>query len=130
VIQLKILDGKKAGAEWVARRFPVRIGRVAPSDLCLEEEGIWDQHLRIDLRRGQGLVLTTAPEAYVTVNGERVESTRLRNGDTITLGRVRLLFGLGPTRQRSLRLREVLTWLALAALCIGQVALIYWLVGY
>jgi pSer/pThr/pTyr-binding forkhead associated (FHA) protein len=130
VIQLKILDGKKAGAEWVARHFPVRIGRITASDLCLEEEGVWDQHLRIDLRRGQGLVLTTASDAYVTVNGERVESARLRNGDTITLGSVRLLFGLGPTRQRSLRLRETLTWLALAALCLGQVALIYWLVGY
>jgi hypothetical protein len=129
VIQLKILDGKKAGAEWVARRFPVRIGRLAQSDLCLEEEGIWDQHLRIDLPRGQGLVLTAAPEAYVTVNGQLVQSVGLKNGDTITLGRVRLLFSLSPTRQRSLRLREILTWLALAGLCFGQVALIYWLVG-
>jgi hypothetical protein len=129
VIQLKILDGKKAGAEWAARRFPVWIGRVTPSDLCLEEEGIWDQHLRIDLERGQGLVLTAAPEAYVAVNGDLVQSARLRNGDTITLGRVRLLFGLSPTRQRSLRVREALTWLALAALCFGQVALVYWLIG-
>ena len=36
-------------------------------------------------------------------------------------------FGLSATRQRSLRLREALTWLALAGLCFGQVALIYWL---
>jgi hypothetical protein len=129
VIQLRILDGQKAGAEWVARRFPVRIGRVAPSDLCLEEEGIWDQHLHIDLQRGQGFTLTAAPDAYVAVNGERVQNAVLRNGDTITLGRVRLLFGLSPTRQRSLRLRETLTWLALAALCFGQVALVYWLIG-
>jgi len=38
-------------------------------------------------------------------------------------------FGLSPTRHRSLRLREVLTWIAFALLCLGQVALIYWLPG-
>ena len=129
MIQLKILDGKKAGAEWVARRFPVQIGRAPRSDLCLEEEGVWDQHLRIELQRGQGLVLTAIAEGYVAVNGQLVQSACLRNGDAITLGSVRLLFGLSPTRQRSLRLRETLTWLALAALCFGQVAMVYWLIG-
>jgi len=36
-------------------------------------------------------------------------------------------FALSPTRHRSLRIREALTWIALAALCLGQIALIYWL---
>jgi hypothetical protein len=69
-----------------------------------------------------------ASEAFVAVNGQRLEQPLvLRNGDVIELGAVKLRFGLSPTRQRSLRFREAVTWIALAALCLGQVALIYWL---
>jgi hypothetical protein len=38
-------------------------------------------------------------------------------------------FSLSPTRQDSLRFREAATWTALGALCLGQVWLIYWLLG-
>ena len=40
MLQLSILSGKTAGTEWVARRFPVRIGRAPDSDLKLEDAGI------------------------------------------------------------------------------------------
>ena len=50
MVQLKILSGKKAGTAWVARRFPVRIGRSAGADLQLEESGVWDEHLQLDFK--------------------------------------------------------------------------------
>ena len=127
MIQLKILSGKKAGTAWVARRFPVRIGRSAAADLQLEEDGVWDQHLRLDFNPAVGLVLTAQPDALASVNGQLVEQTVLRNGDAIDIGSSRMQFWLSETRQAGLRLREGLTWAAIAAISLGQIALIYWL---
>jgi predicted component of type VI protein secretion system len=126
MIQLKILSGKKAGTSWVARRFPVRIGRSENSDLQVDDPGVWDDHLQIDVRRKEGFFLTAQSGAHAAVNSERISEPRvLRNGDTIEIGGARLQFWLGQTRQKGLRLRESLTWLALAAISLSQIALIY-----
>jgi pSer/pThr/pTyr-binding forkhead associated (FHA) protein len=127
MVQLKILSGKKAGAVWTARRFPVRIGRAANADLRLEEDGIWDRHLLLQFRRADGFVLTTEPDALVAVNGEPVRVAVLRNGDSIELGALKLQFWLSETRQFGLGLRETLTWMGIALVGLGQVGLIYWL---
>lgn len=128
MVRLTILNGKKAGTEWVARRFPVRIGRSSRCDLCLEEDGVWDQHLELSLNPDQGFILTVQPEAFATVAGQSVQQTSLRNGDVIEIGALQMHFALGPTRHRNLRLREALTWIALGVLNLGQIVLIYWLV--
>jgi len=127
VIQLAILNGKQAGTRWVPRRYPVRIGRTSPSDLCLDDGGVWDQHLQLELRPGDGAVISSSPDAFTAVNGQKVFEAILRNGDLLEIGSVRLLFGLSPTRQASLRLREAVTWSLLGTLGFGQVTLIYWL---
>ena len=127
MVQLKILSGKKAGAVWEARRFPVRIGRAANLDLRLEEDGIWDQHVTLHFEPEDGVTLSTQGHALTRVNGEPVEHAALRNGDLIELGPVKLEFWLSETRQRSLLLREVLTWSGIAAVTLGQVALVFWL---
>ena len=129
MLQLRVVNGEKAGTQWVARRFPVRIGRARDADLRLEEAGIWDWHLEISLQSAQGFTLAVQEGAVASLNHLPVRQASLRNGDLIELGAVQLQFGLSPTRHRSLRLREVLTWIALGLLCLGQVALIYWLPG-
>jgi pSer/pThr/pTyr-binding forkhead associated (FHA) protein len=129
MVQLKILSGTKAGTTWVARRFPVRIGRSASADLQLEEPGVWDQHLRLDFQPGTGFLLNAQPNALAAVNGQAVQQTLLRNGDTLELGSLKMQFWLSETRQSGLRLRETLTWIAIAAISLGQIALIYWLLS-
>ncbi len=128
MVQLKILSGKKAGAAWVARRFPVRIGRAASNELQLEESGIWDQHLRLEFDPAQGIVLSTQANALARVNGQPVQQALLRNGDAIQIGSLQLQFWLSETRQASLRLREALLWSAIGLVVLAQVALVYWLV--
>jgi hypothetical protein len=125
MIEIKVLNGKVAGKTVTARRFPFGIGRHKAADLCLEEPGVWNRHLELDLQLTEGITLTVAPEARATVNGQSIQATRLRNGDVIEIGAVRLRFGLAATRQRDLRLREGLTWLALAALCAAQIGLLH-----
>ena len=127
MIQLKILSGKKAGAGWVARRFPVRIGRGGSADLQLEADGIWDEHLELQFQPGEGFVLQTHPNALTSVNGQPVERALLRNGDLIELGAAKLQFWLADTRQRGLKAREWLVWIGITLIALAQVTLIYWL---
>jgi pSer/pThr/pTyr-binding forkhead associated (FHA) protein len=128
MVQLKVLSGRKAGTAWVARRFPVRIGRSAKADLQSDESGVWEHHLQLDFDPSAGLVLTTQPDALASINGQSVQRAVLHNGDNISIGSLKLQFWLSETRQRGLRFRESLTWAAIAAISLGQVAIIYWLV--
>lgn len=130
MIQLQILSGKKAGTRWSARRFPVRIGRGAQNDLQLEEPGIWDDHLVLSRQRHEGITLTTCGEALATVNQTRVDAIRLRNGDSIEIGSVQMRLWLDEVRQRGLRLREWFVWTLVAAVSVGEIALIYWLLQH
>ncbi|MBI2924413.1 MAG: FHA domain-containing protein [Verrucomicrobia bacterium] len=127
MVQLQFLTGKKAGSAESVRRFPCVIGRAAEADLPVQEDGVWERHCELSFQSPHGFQLTVQPQALATVNGQPFETGRLCNGDLIEIGALKLRFWLAETRQHSLRLREALTWLALAALALGQVALIYWL---
>jgi pSer/pThr/pTyr-binding forkhead associated (FHA) protein len=125
MIQLTILSGPRQGITVAPVHFPFRIGRGADSGLRLDEPGVWDRHLTLDLRWTDGVWLQSDPAALTTLNGHRVEQVRLRNGDLIEAGSVRLRFSLTPARQRGLRWREAFLWSAMVALCLGQVFLIW-----
>jgi hypothetical protein len=127
MVRLRILSGKKAGTQWDARRFPVRIGRSATSDLQLEEAGVWDDHFKLTFSRAEGFRLVGSPDALVTVNQEPVQTVRLHNGDSIEVGAVRMQFWLRETRQRGLRLREWFVWTLIVATSLAELAAIYWL---
>ena len=128
MIQLHILSGKKAGTQTVARHFPFHIGRAPANELQLEDDGVWDQHLTLEFQPQSGFNLSTAPNALATVNGEPVQHTTLRNGDTIAFGSVKLQFWLAAATQGSLRVREGFFWTLLALVTLGQFVLLYWLV--
>ena len=129
MIQLKVLSGKMAGTELVARHFPFCVGRSSTCELSLDEPGVWDRHFQIQLDSSRDFVLVTEPQTSVTLAGTSVQQTPLRNGDVIEMGSAKILFGLSSTRQKGLTLREWLTWVGLVALCAGQILLIYRLPG-
>jgi pSer/pThr/pTyr-binding forkhead associated (FHA) protein len=129
MIQFNILSGKKAGAQSVARHFPFRIGRAPGNELQLEDDGVWDEHLTLEFQPQSGFNLATAPDALAAVNGEPVQSAILRNGDTITLGSVKIQFWLAAARQGSLFAREFFVWALIAAVTAFELALVYWLVS-
>lgn len=127
MVQFQILSGKQAGNRWIARRFPVRIGRAATNELILEEEGVWDRHCEVNLDPAAGFVLSVQSPAILTVNHEPVQTACLRNGDSVELGSVRLRFWLADTVVRTFRVREWFVWTLVTAIGIGEVALICWL---
>ena len=125
MVLLQVFSGKNAGPATLARHFPFVVGRNSTADLCLEQDGIWDRHLELHLRFPDGFLLKADPRALTSVNGQPIQQVFLRNGDLIEVGRLRIQFWLSETRQRGLRTREFLTWFGLAALCAGQIVLIY-----
>jgi predicted component of type VI protein secretion system len=127
VIQLQILSGEQAGHDVVVRRFPFTIGRSADAGLALNDAGVWDGHFQIEFQRGAGFAFSVQPNALTLINGERAEAGLLRNGDLIELGSAQLRFWLASSTQKTLRVREALTWVALCALFCVQIGLIYWL---
>ncbi len=126
MVQLKILSGKKAGSLWDARRFPVRIGRSATADLRVEEPGVWDEHLTMNLN-ADGFMVETHANALASVNGQPVQRALLRNGDTIEIGSVKLQFWLAEAPQRGQGVREGFVWTVISVICLAQIALVYWL---
>jgi pSer/pThr/pTyr-binding forkhead associated (FHA) protein len=127
MIQLNVLSGRKAGTRTVVRHFPFRIGRAAGTELQLEDDGVWDEHLTVEFDPQSGFNLAVAPDALVAVNAEPVQNATLRNGDIITFGSVKIQFWLASARQGSLRLRENFAWALLLAVTVFQFALLYWL---
>lgn len=126
VIQLHVLTGRKAPANFTAGLLPVILGRGAACDFRLEDDGVWDQHLEFSVAPPNQIQLRSSAGAFTAVNGQPVqEEAILRNGDLLEIGGVQLRFGFAPVQQPSLAWREILTWIALAALALGQVALIY-----
>ena len=127
MVQLQFLSGTRAGTVAVARRFPWTVGRLASADFRLEDQGVWERHLVLNLKFPDGFILNVQSDALATVNGQRVREVLLRNGDLIEIGPIKILFWLSETRQWSLRAREILTCVSLGLLSLGQVGLIYWL---
>lgn len=127
MVQLKVVSGRQAGRVVVASRFPFVLGRSPAAHFRLEDDGVWDRHLEVTLAMPEGFVIRAGDQAPVALNDQPVRSARLRNGDVITVGSSQIRFWLAETRQATLRPREIATWVALAALCLGQVAAIYWL---
>ena len=116
-----------AGDIQVVRRFPFDIGRAADNDLCLDAAGIWDHHFMLEFKKNEGFTLQTFETAFAAINDQPQTSARLRNGDIISFGSVKIQFWLAPARQRGLRLREFSVWLLIAAVTAFQFILIYWL---
>ena len=125
MVQLKILSGKKAGTQPVARHFPFRIGRAAHNNLQIEDDGVWDQHAVLEFHKHEGFKFVTAENALAAVNGEPAQNKILRHGDTITLGSAKLQFWLAAPRQHGLHTREFFVWALLILVTLGQFVLIY-----
>ena len=128
MVELRIVEGDLAGETVAVSYFPWVIGRSSKADLCLQDTGVWDGHLQLELDPLMGFRCSVLGEARVVLNGTPLTHAWLRNGDEIQLGAAKLQFWLSETQQKSLTAREVLTWIGLGGLAVSQVFLIYRLV--
>ena len=124
MVQLRVLNGSRAGSAQTAVQFPCTIGRASGDHLQLVEAGVWERHLQLDLQIPDGFRVRRLGEGRASVNGVEFDDLALRNGDVIELGAVKVQFWLAEVRQSDNRVRETLAWLGLAALVLLEAALI------
>jgi pSer/pThr/pTyr-binding forkhead associated (FHA) protein len=104
-VTLRVLEGADRGRAYDKLPTPVTIGREEGNSVQLNDERVSRFHLKIQ-EDGDKLVLTDLESTNGTkVNGEDIQLRILRFGDTISVGRSRLLYG--SPEQIAQRLAEV-----------------------
>jgi hypothetical protein len=104
-------------------RFPFVIGRGTDVTLRVEAPGVWDRHLILDWKP-EGIIAMPGSGALATVNGHPFERHRIRSGDELTLGSVRVQFHLAPLQRRALVVWEAATWALIALVAVLQLVLV------
>ncbi|MCD6052011.1 MAG: Inner rane component of cytoplasmic domain [Verrucomicrobia bacterium] len=124
MLQFRAISGNRQATVWDAEGFPVQIGRAANADIRLEEAGVWDQHAQVTFDAEEGFILQSGKGASTRVNGETIEQIRLRNGDIIEVGSVKLQCWLSEVKRQNLAWREKLVWAILILVTVLQLILI------
>lgn len=87
------------GQRHVIGRAMLRIGREADNDICLMEKTVHRYHAVIRRTTDGDVIITdlSGPDGNgVLVNGTRIAESRLKPGDAIAIGEVRMKFGARP----------------------------------
>jgi hypothetical protein len=89
--RLNGLDG--SGSEYLLRKTAVRLGRSGDNDIVFTNSSVSLHHAELHRRReGDFYIVDLASTNGVYVNGVKVESAVMKDGDLIELGEVRLTF--------------------------------------
>jgi len=95
-VSLEILEGADSGAVRKFQQTSILIGRLN-TDLVVRDSDVSRRHTIIEVFEGSQIYLRDLNSTNGTfVNGRRVSSVRLRNGDQIRLGRCLLRFSSRP----------------------------------
>ena len=122
MVELRVLAGADPGTREI-RSFPCSVGR-KEADLVLAAPGVWERHWILEKTEDRRFRVCPQAPATVTVNGKVAEEPHpLLNGDQLEFGSVRLQFRIAPTRQRSLKSLEIVTWVGVALLALFQMGL-------
>lgn len=124
MLQFRAIAGSSQNTVWEVATFPLAIGRAAGAGIRLEKAGVWDQHAEVVFDQEQGFVLNGHEGALTRINGETIQQARLRNGDVIEIGSVKLQCWLSNVKRQNLAWREILTWAVLIFVTVLQLILI------
>ena len=85
----------------------VRIGREGDNEVCLNDETVHRYHAAIHRTRDAEVMVTDLSAHAgngVLVNGRRVGTARLKDGDTIGIGRAEVIFHSAPVAAREIEM--------------------------
>lgn len=124
MIELIVLNDRTPGRRFHSDAAPVRLGRRGGLEVVLPDPGVWDNHAEILLGPDGWFLVRAIGQAHVSVNDRPVQEHRLRSGDVLGMGSVKLQFALQSSPQRSLRAREFAVWVLIATMVILAVLVI------
>lgn len=86
-IKLHVVKGKEPGQVLVIPdEGAVVIGRSKNADICLDDQMLSRQHMKIESRNGFAILTDLASSNGTFLNGEKVKESRLATGDKIKIG--------------------------------------------
>ncbi len=87
IVHLIVEQGPNKGKNVAVPADGARLGRSSKNDIVLEDPLLSRHHCRLFFKLGEGLWITDLGSANGTVvNGSTVTETRIRSGDTVTIG--------------------------------------------
>ena len=89
---LVVAAGDRTGAAYQLRQGVTALGRSGENDVRIDDEEVSSQQAKIRREDGAFCLYDLASTNGTRVNGERVQTHRLRHDDTIELGRTLLIF--------------------------------------
>ncbi len=125
MVQLKVLTGSQAGTTRKLDCFPASIGRAASAAIQLQDAGVWDQHLALELDAEEGFFAKVSPDALASLNGQAFRREKLRNGDLLEMGAVKLQFWIDGAPQSNLAWRERFLWVFVLAIVAAEAILLW-----
>lgn len=124
MIELIVINDRNPGRRFQSDAAPVRLGRRVDLEVSLPDPGVWDLHAEIGLNPEGWFCLRGLGQALVTVNQHTVQEHRLRSGDVLGIGSVKLQFTLRNSWQRSLKARELGVWMLILTVVILALTLL------
>ena len=95
-IKFEIYKGDQLVREEVLAQSPIKIGKLASSDLRLDDETVSRMHGVIEATGPNDVhVVDLGSTRGTTVNGERVTKARLQSGDEVMFGDCRVVVSFG-----------------------------------
>ena len=89
------ISGPLMGKMYLLERDSTVIGRSDDVDISIPDSRISRHHLRIIQEGGEVVIEDMGSTNGTFVNGERITSTRLRDGDRVTVGRTSVVYRAG-----------------------------------
>lgn len=88
---LRVLTGALKGKEFLLAQRRLRLGSARSNEIALPGyEGLADRQAELRIRRGEITLVNLQPKAPVLVNDQKVQESRLKYGDVLKVGPVKL----------------------------------------
>ena len=86
-LALRFISGKYQGGEFpIEDARPIVVGRSSDLDMVLVEEMVSRRHAQIEMREGVITIQDLGSTNGTFVNGEKIQSSALREGDRVLIG--------------------------------------------
>jgi len=92
---LVVLSGPQSNTHIPLHSDNILLGRGSQCQICFPDKFVSRRHARLRYAQGQWFIQDQGSTGGTFVNGQRVNATRLNNGDVIRIGKTTLRFQIG-----------------------------------